>query len=123
MNRPEQALQRGAIQYLRMLENLGELVAFHCPFGGSRSRTEAAIFKGLGVRAGVPDIVIVLPIGRVDFIELKAGAGQLSENQKQFKKQIEAMGAPYAECRDLNQVENFVRELIAAEPARFQDVG
>lgn len=113
-HRPEQAIQRAAVQYLRLMENLGELTFFHVPNGGRRSKVEAGIFKGLGVRAGVPDLVLLFPGGRTAFIELKAEGGRLSTSQRAFRNTVEYLGFPYAECRDLNAVELFVRELIAA---------
>ena len=119
--RPEQAIHRAAVQYLRLLENIGELTFFHVPNGGGRSRTEAGIFKGLGVRAGVPDLVLLFPDGRCAFIELKSEGGRLSAAQKAFKNQAEGFGFPYAECRDLNEVERFVRRLIA-NPVRRESV-
>ena len=112
--RPEQALHRAAVAYLRLLENLGELVFFHPANGGVRSRTEAAIFKGLGVRAGVPDLVVLFPGARCAFIELKSDVRRLSAAQLGFKNHAEMFGFPYATCRDLNEVERFVRKLIAS---------
>ena len=112
--RPEQALQRAVVDYLRLIENLGELTFFHVPNGGARSRVEAGIFKGLGTRAGVPDLVLLFPEGRAAFIELKAGGGCLSAEQLAFKNQAEEFGFAYAECHALDEVERFVRRLIAA---------
>ena len=43
--RPEQALQRTVAQYLDLA-------------GGYRNAIEGAIFKSLGVKAGVPDLAI-----------------------------------------------------------------
>ena len=112
-NRPEQAIQRAVVEYLKLMENLGELTFFHVPNGGRRTRTEARIFKGLGVRAGVPDLVLMFPDGRTAFIEVKAATGRLSAKQKEFKNTAEYFGFPYAECRAVDEVERFVRGLIA----------
>ncbi len=112
-NRPEQAIQQAAVNYLRVMENLGELTFFHVPNGGRRSKAEAGIFKTLGVRPGVPDLVILLPGGRTAFVEVKSDKGYLSQAQKAFKNQAEGFGFPYAECRAVDEVERFVRKLIA----------
>jgi hypothetical protein len=56
--RPEQAIQRALFAHLRVRATPG-VFAFHVPNGGWRSRIEAAILKGLGVRAGVPDVFLV----------------------------------------------------------------
>ena len=113
-NRPEQATQRAVVEYLRILENLGELTFFHVPNGGRRSKAEASIFKGLGVRAGVPDLVVLFPEGRTAFIEIKSDKGRLSAAQKAFKNTAEVLGFPFAECRGVDEVERFIRGLIAA---------
>ena len=113
-NRPEQAIQRAVVQYLRIMENLGELTFFHVPNGGRRSKAEAGIFKSLGVRAGVPDLVVLFPGGRCAFIEIKAPQGRLSAAQKAFRNTAEVMGFPFAECRGVDAVERFIRGLIAA---------
>ena len=118
--RPEQAIHQAAVQYLRIMENLGELIFFHPPNGGARTKAEGGIFKSLGVRPGVPDLVLLFPGGRCAFIEIKAPKGRLSAAQKAFKNTVEAMGFPFAECRAVDEVERFVRKLIAAPPDRGQ---
>jgi hypothetical protein len=54
--RPEDAIQRAVFQHLRARGAPG-LFAFHPPNGGYRRPVEAAILKGMGVVAGVPDII------------------------------------------------------------------
>ena len=111
--RPEQAIHQAAVQYLRIMENLGELIFFHPPNGGARTKAEGGIFKSLGVRPGVPDLVLLFPGGRCAFIEIKAPKGRLSAAQKAFKNSAENLGFPFAECRGVDEVEKFVRGLIA----------
>lgn len=115
-NRPEQGIQRAVVEYLRIMENLGELTFFHVPNGGRRSRTEGRIFKGLGVRAGVPDLVVLFPGGRTAFIEIKAPNGRLSAAQKAFRNTAENLGFPFLEARGVDEVERFIRGLIVAPP-------
>ena len=112
-NRPEQAIHQAAVSYLKLLENMGELTFFHPASGGWRSKAEAGIFKSLGVKPGVPDLVLLFPGGRTAFIEIKAPEGRLSPAQKAFRNTVEAFGFAYAECHDLNAVEKFIRGLIA----------
>jgi hypothetical protein len=52
-----------------------EIFAWHPFSGGYRKPIEAAIYKGLGARAGLPD-VLVLHNGRVFGLELKADGRQ-----------------------------------------------
>ena len=48
---------------------------------------------------GWPDVVLILPGGRVLFIELKAGKGRLSEEQKQMRLMFMALGHVIHEIR------------------------
>ncbi len=90
--RPEDDIQRAVVQYLDRLEALGRLAYFHVPNGGRRSKAEAQILKGLGVRAGVPDLVIVLPGGTVCWLELKAPDGEASVAQAEWFDRLAALG-------------------------------
>jgi hypothetical protein len=56
--RPEDALQRCVLQHLR-IRAPHDCFYFHPANGGQRSPVEAAILNGLGVRAGVPDLIII----------------------------------------------------------------
>ena len=112
-NRPEQAIQRAVVEYLRIMENLGKLTFWHVPNGGARTKAEGGIFKSLGVRAGVPDLVLLFPGGRTAFIEIKAPTGRLSAAQKAFRNTAEVLGFPFLDARGVDEVEGFVRRLLA----------
>lgn len=66
----------------------------HCPNGGKRGKIEASILKGMGVRAGWPDLQLAIPRGDKHglFIELKAPDGRISDAQKELIPLIEAQG-------------------------------
>lgn len=68
------------------------VVFWHTPNGGSRTAAEAGRFKALGVKAGVPD-VLVLRAGRLFALELKALGGRLSDAQRDMLAALEAAGA------------------------------
>jgi hypothetical protein len=87
----EQAIQRTVFDHLRWRAAPG-VFCFHPPNGGWRSKTEAAIFKGAGVVAGVPD-VIVIKAGRVYGLELKAESGRLSNTQRDTLAAMTIAGA------------------------------
>ena len=57
------------------------MFAFHPANGGWRSSVEAAILKGMGVKAGVPDIIAIKD-ARCYALELKASGGRLSPVQR-----------------------------------------
>jgi hypothetical protein len=75
----EQQIQRAVFQHLRARGAPG-VFAFHVPNGGYRRPTEAAILKGLGVVAGVPDIIAIHQ-GRCYAMELKAEGARATDKQ------------------------------------------
>ena len=106
ISRREQDLQLAVVRYLEVAKP--EAVWFHVPNGGGRSPREGAIFKGLGVRAGAPDLVF---LGRVRSvcIELKAPGGQLSAVQGRFAADCAALGITYEVCSTVEHVHNVLR--------------
>lgn len=92
--RPEDAVQRAVFQHLKARAAPG-VFAFHVPNGGRRKPIEASIFKGLGVIAGVPD-VILFRAGHAHALELKALSGKLSPSQIECHEKLRAAGVePY----------------------------
>lgn len=108
MKRPEQDLQRACVQLLQIYESMGKLAFAHVPNGGRRGKTEAAIMKGLGVRAGFPDFIIVWssPLGEPysGFIELKSETGTLSPAQKQWRDTLQHHNHLWAEVRSVDNL-------------------
>lgn len=101
MKRPEQELQ---IQVAAFMDRIPGLLFWHTPNGGGRSKVEASILKAMGVKPGVPDLIVLLPNGKVGFIELKAGKGVASPAQRQMMGELRARGCPCVEARSLEQV-------------------
>jgi hypothetical protein len=93
-NRLEDAIQRVIFQHLDV-RGVRDCVAFHVPNGGWRSPAEASILKGLGVRAGIPDI-IAIKNGRAYGLELKAPGGRLTATQRDAHVALAAAGATVA---------------------------
>lgn len=89
---------------LLALQAAPNVIWFHPPNGEYRSGRTGARLKAMGVRPGVADIVIVLPNGRAAFLELKTEKGTLSKEQRAFREQCEANGAPYAVARSPEEV-------------------
>jgi VRR-NUC domain len=99
MNRDEQEIHKTTIQHLKVRGARG-IVYWHTPngafLGGKRSRKgisiQGSIFKGLGVRKGVSDIIAV-HASKVYALELKAPGGVTSEEQDKFMEDMAAQGA------------------------------
>jgi hypothetical protein len=87
-----------------------QVLLFHCPNGGYRTPAESARFKWQGVLAGIPDLILVLPGGRVRFIEVKTATGRLSPAQREIHGLLVALGSPPAVCRSIDDVR---RALVA----------
>ena len=90
----ELALQKFAATLLR-LNAAPDVIWFHPPNGEARSARTGGKLKAMGVKPGVPDLVIVCPGGRVRFLELKSPKGSLSMHQRAFRTFCEFNGAPY----------------------------
>lgn len=105
----EAAIQRSVFEHLRTRGAPG-VFAFHVGNGGYRKPTEAAILKGLGVVAGVPDVFIVHN-GRTFAIELKAEGGRLTDAQLSTMARLRDAGAIVAVAEGvdeaLRKLENF----------------
>ena len=103
---PEDDLQRVVAKYL---DRMGWLWC-HVPNGGSRRRIEAAILKGLGVKRGVPDILIFerwsseKGTGHGVAIELKSARGRVREEQNDWLIALAARGWQSRVCRTLDEV-------------------
>ena len=90
-NRPEDIVQRAVFEHLRVRSALG-IFAFHPANGDWRWRIQAAILKGLGMRAGVPDVIAVKD-GRTYALELKPPGGRLTAAQNAAHAALRAAGA------------------------------
>lgn len=103
---PEDDLQRAVAQLLDMVG----WQFWHTPNGGYRGRTEAARFRGLGVKAGVADIIISEPwvmgdeSGTEVAIELKSKNGKLTARQRAWLEAQRVRGWLCVVCRSLDEV-------------------
>jgi hypothetical protein len=88
-------LQRALV---RALDAAG-ILFFHCPNGGHRSAREGAKLKALGVKPGVPDLIIITRcewMRRADVpgcvLELKAPKGRVSPEQTHWLAMMQLQG-------------------------------
>lgn len=68
---------------------------YHIPNGGKRRRTEAARFKAMGVKPGVPDLCLPVPRGGYHglYVEMKRREeGRVSEDQAEWIDGLRANG-------------------------------
>jgi hypothetical protein len=106
--RVEQEIQKAVFAHIAQRGVRGA-VAWHTPngmfAGGGRNRKgvaiQGAIMKGMGMRAGVSDILAVYG-GKIFAMELKAPGGRPTPAQLQFLADMEAAGAITAVCEGLD---------------------
>lgn len=100
----EAQLHKAVAQYLD-LALPADAVWHHSPMQGhGRGPRTGAILKGMGARAGWPDITIIWQ-GRAFFIELKASRRGLSRAQCITVGRLHEAGARIAVARSLQEVE------------------
>ena len=117
MRHLEDQLQKAIIQYWNFKYPKWTKRLHHSPNGGKRNAIEASKFKQMGVRAGFPDLILLIPNRFYPFcgIELKAKTGRQSENQKAYQKEFESIGAKYVVVRSLDEfikvVDNYLKDI------------
>lgn len=82
-----------------------EKLLFAVPNGGSRNKIEAVNLKRQGVKAGVSDVLLLIP--KKGFaslcLEFKTKTGKQSQHQKDFQKQAEMCGSKYVIVRSVKE--------------------
>lgn len=94
------------------------VVWWHTPNGGSRNRIEAARMKALGVKAGVPDLLLLID-GTLHALELKAAKGRVSAEQTAMLSSLSAAGAIVGVARSVSDSVEILKKWNAfARPIR-----
>ena len=106
---PEELLQESVCEHLAVLERTGRLLWFHVPNAGKHHISFRMKMKRLGLRAGVPDLVILPKHGNALFIELKSEKGVIEESQEMWIGWLSQFGYAVAVCRSLDEVQAFLR--------------
>ena len=122
---PEDRLQIAVATYLDLLSNMKKFRWCHVPNGGARSKVEAGIFKAMGVKAGVPDVMIFKPKWRTEdnihscglAIELKVvyvggRKNYASPQQKEWMQYLEQIGWEVHLAYDFDTVKKIVDEYV-----------
>lgn len=108
----EDQLQLSIANYLR----LRYPAAFwtHPPNGGSRHKLEAVKFKRIGVRAGLPDILIFERRGTATglFLELKVGKNKATELQLMAMSELVRNGWKGGIVYDFDSAKEMIDEYL-----------
>ena len=86
----------------------------HIPNGGSRNIIEAAKFKKMGVKAGVPDLQLLVPNGLIHglWIELKSKTGKLQPSQRLMMQRLEEQGYMCKVCFGADEAINEIKKYL-----------
>lgn len=109
MRRDEEQLQRAVCDLLAIYEAKHLLAYCHVPSGGYRTPAEAGILKAMGVKRGIPDLLIWTPNAHSFGIELKGPKGRESDAQILFRSTLESLGHRVYVCWSLDEVEAALR--------------
>ena len=113
----EETLQTMCVKWFDLTHPKLSPCLFHVPNGGKRNAKEAARFKAMGVRPGVPDLLLILPNKKYHFlaVELKIGKNVQTENQRNYQRVITAVGGRYEVVRCFDDFEDVIESYLAEQ--------
>ena len=88
---------------------------FHIPNGGKRDKVEAAHMKKQGVKSGVPDIFLPVPMWGWHglFIEMKrADGGRLSKEQRRYIKELSDQDYNVQVCHGFDEASQVILDYL-----------
>jgi hypothetical protein len=98
----EARIQASIVEWIRTVAP--NVLVFHVPNGGRRSKAEAARLKWTGVVAGVPDLCVIGPGGKALFLEVKTATGRLSDEQREIMGALGRLGSPFMTVTSIDDV-------------------
>lgn len=115
MKHEESKLQQACVkwfdlQYRHLKHNL-----FAIPNEGARTPANGARMKAQGRRAGVADLILLIPNKEHHAlcIEMKYGKGKQNENQIAFEKAVTTTGYKYVVVTSFEQFKNLIEDYLA----------
>lgn len=95
------------------------MLLHHSPNEGllPKSARDGAKRKAMGVRAGFPDFILLIPSHGYHYlcVELKTATGRQSTNQKSYEEAVTAVGGKYVICRSLDEFMKVITEYLKSE--------
>jgi len=103
----EHDLQSELVEHL---EKVPDMYVFAIPNAGFRTLRMGARMKREGMRAGMADLGVMMPAGRIGWLELKrAKRSQQSIQQKAFQQRCLRLGHPYAIVKSLDEAKKILK--------------
>lgn len=114
----EDELQIMVMNYVRA--KYPDVLSFHVPNGGNRSASEGALFKRMGVLAGVSDVFIMkkkhsqfpLTVYSGLIIELKVKPNKPTKEQFDFLDKMKAQGFETHICYEYEEVISIINKYL-----------
>jgi hypothetical protein len=115
MKNSEHQQQVQIMKWLALQHPKAYLHTFAVPNGGQRHIRVAAKLKAEGVKAGVPDFMIALPMGGYHglFIEYKAEKGRPTKTQLEWLARLGKAGYRAALCKGFAAAQEEINEYLA----------
>lgn len=87
---------------------------FHIPNGGKRNAQEAARFKRMGVKPGVPDLMLPVPRNGYHglWIEMKSPKGKTSKNQKDMLEKLNKQRYKAVVCFSWEEAAQIIKDYL-----------
>lgn len=112
VNKPqtESQIQKDCVRWFRERYPSIEPLFFSVANGGARNAWTAKIMKDEGVRAGVADLILLVPCqGYASLcIEMKTPDGKQSDSQKTFERLATEYKSKYVVCHSLPEFQKVV---------------
>jgi hypothetical protein len=104
----EHKLQTMVVDYLNVAALPG-VFAFAIPNAARRSYSLGRRMAAEGLMSGVADLCVMLPAGRVGWLEMKTATGRQSVEQKGFQARCLRLNHPYAVARTFDEATKVLR--------------
>lgn len=115
MRMNESILQQQIVIYLDEKQKYYQFRYWHTPNEGKRKVWYLKKLKNMGMKSGVPDLILEFSQSKFVYLEIKMPKGRLSNAQKLWKVNSEILGTPfhiikgtYEECK--KQIDNIFKD-------------
>jgi hypothetical protein len=103
----EAQIQKAIVDYLRAV--LPHAIVSAIPNGSQRTASGRPANAVAGLLPGMPDLMVLLPQGRVIFFEVKAAKGRVSDNQLNIHMQMQPLDHVVAVVRSIDETRNALK--------------
>lgn len=110
----ESQIQKRFVRWFRATYPTIEPLFFAVPNGGARNAWTGKIMKEEGVRKGVADLILQIPMGGYASlaIEVKKPGGKQSEAQKEYERLLTKYKGKYVVCYSFEECQKATREYL-----------